>query len=68
MIGDQGDPTRPFEDIAHDLKREHRSRRTPRHSRPRTMAEADRRQRWRWVLAFALSVGLAVAVAFAIPT
>jgi hypothetical protein len=68
MIGDQGDPTRPFKDIARDLTREHRSHRAPRHSRPRTMAEAERRLKWRWVLAVAIGLGLAIAVAFAIPT
>jgi hypothetical protein len=70
MNGDQGDPHRPFEDIARDLSRRHRDgrRRTPRQSRLRTPAEAERRARLRWVLAIVLGLGLAIAVAFAIPT
>jgi hypothetical protein len=68
MIGDQGDPTRPFNEIARNLTREHRSHRAPRHSRPRSLDEAARRLRWRWVLAVAIGLGLAVGVAFVIPT
>ena len=71
MKVDHRDPHRPFDEIVRDIKREHRSRnpaRTARHSRPRTMAQDERRLRWRWGLAIVIGLGLAIAVAFALPT
>jgi hypothetical protein len=72
MIRGPHDPHLPFEEVARDLKREHRSRqssrRAPRHSRPRTLSEVERKRRLSWTFAVIIGVGLAVAIGFLVPT